>query len=70
MIAEPNDRLRRNIEIYHEAAEKAGFPDMHKPRSVQLRLGRREAGPVLLNPAIPNVGRDAEPMGELAGSGG
>ena len=28
MIAEPNDRLRRNIEIYHEAAEKAGFPDM------------------------------------------
>jgi len=43
---------------------------MHKPRSVQLRLGRREAGPVLLNPAIPNVGRDAEPMGELAGSGG
>jgi hypothetical protein len=29
MIAEPNDRLRRNIEIYHEAAEKAGFPDMH-----------------------------------------
>ncbi|HUB48332.1 MAG TPA: LLM class flavin-dependent oxidoreductase, partial [Acetobacteraceae bacterium] len=31
MIAEPNDRLRRNIEIYHEAAEKANFPD---------RLGR------------------------------
>ena len=29
MIAEPNDRLRRNIEIYYEAAEKAGFPDMH-----------------------------------------
>jgi len=29
MIAEPNDRLRRNIEIYHEAAERAGFPDMH-----------------------------------------
>src|SRR6202030_11390 len=28
MIAEPNDRLRRHIEIYHEAAEKAGFPDM------------------------------------------
>ena len=28
MIAEPNDRLRRNIEIYYEAAEKAGFPDM------------------------------------------
>ena len=28
MIAEPNDRLRRNIEIYHEAAEKAGWPDM------------------------------------------
>jgi alkanesulfonate monooxygenase SsuD/methylene tetrahydromethanopterin reductase-like flavin-dependent oxidoreductase (luciferase family) len=29
MIAEPNDRLRRNIEIYHEAAERAGFRDMH-----------------------------------------
>jgi alkanesulfonate monooxygenase SsuD/methylene tetrahydromethanopterin reductase-like flavin-dependent oxidoreductase (luciferase family) len=29
MIAEPNDRLRRNIEIYYEAAEKSGFPDMH-----------------------------------------
>ena len=29
MIAEPNDRLRRNIEIYYEAAEKAGLPDMH-----------------------------------------
>ena len=29
MIAEPNDRLRRNIEIYYEAAEKADFPDMH-----------------------------------------
>ena len=29
MIAEPNDRLRRNIEIYYEAAEKAGFPDMN-----------------------------------------
>ena len=29
MIAEPNDRLRRNLEIYYEAAEKAGFPDMH-----------------------------------------
>jgi hypothetical protein len=29
MIAEPNDRLGRNIEIYYEAAEKAGFPDMH-----------------------------------------
>ena len=28
MIAEPNDRLRRNIEIYHEAAEKADWPDM------------------------------------------
>src|SRR5262249_58882691 len=28
MIAEPNDRLRRNLEIYYEAAEKAGFPDM------------------------------------------
>ena len=28
MIAEPNDRLRRNIEIYHEAAEKANWPDM------------------------------------------
>jgi hypothetical protein len=29
LIAEPNDRLRRNIEIYYEAAEEAGFPDMH-----------------------------------------
>ena len=28
MIAEPNDRLRRNLEIYYEAAEKAGFPDL------------------------------------------
>ena len=28
MIAQPNDRLRRNIKIYHEAAEKAGWPDM------------------------------------------
>jgi alkanesulfonate monooxygenase SsuD/methylene tetrahydromethanopterin reductase-like flavin-dependent oxidoreductase (luciferase family) len=28
MIAEPNDRLRRNLEIYYEAAERAGFPDM------------------------------------------
>jgi alkanesulfonate monooxygenase SsuD/methylene tetrahydromethanopterin reductase-like flavin-dependent oxidoreductase (luciferase family) len=26
MIAEPNDRLRRNIEIYYEAAEKAVSP--------------------------------------------
>ena len=43
MIAEPNDRLRRNIEIYYEAAEKAGFPDMHEPRPLQVRLGRREA---------------------------
>lgn len=29
MIVEPNDRLRRNIDIYHEAAQKAGWPDMH-----------------------------------------
>jgi hypothetical protein len=29
MIAEPNDRLRRNIDIYYEAAEKVGFPDLH-----------------------------------------
>ncbi len=29
MIVEPNDRLRKNIDIYYEAAEKAGWPDMH-----------------------------------------
>ena len=28
MIVEPNDRLKKNIDIYYEAAEKAGFPDM------------------------------------------
>ncbi len=28
-IVEPNDRLRRNIEMYHEAAEKANWPDLH-----------------------------------------
>jgi len=27
-IVEPNDRLRRNVDIYYEAAEKAGWPDM------------------------------------------
>ncbi len=27
-IVEPNDRLKRNIDMYYEAAEKAGFPDM------------------------------------------
>ena len=31
MIAEPNDRLRRNLDMYHEAAEKANWAD---------RLGR------------------------------
>ena len=30
MIVEPNDRLRKNIDIYYEAAEKAGWPDMHE----------------------------------------
>ena len=29
MIVEPNDRLRKNIDIYYEEAEKAGWPDMH-----------------------------------------
>ena len=43
MIAEPNDRLRRNLEIYYEAAEKAGFPRHAQPRPFQIRLGRREA---------------------------
>ena len=28
MIVEPNDRLKQNIDIYYEAAEKAGWPDM------------------------------------------
>ena len=28
MIVEPNDRLKKNIDIYYEAAEKAGWPDM------------------------------------------
>jgi alkanesulfonate monooxygenase SsuD/methylene tetrahydromethanopterin reductase-like flavin-dependent oxidoreductase (luciferase family) len=27
-IVEPNDRLKKNIDMYYEAAEKAGFPDM------------------------------------------
>jgi alkanesulfonate monooxygenase SsuD/methylene tetrahydromethanopterin reductase-like flavin-dependent oxidoreductase (luciferase family) len=26
-VIEPNDRLKRNIEVYHNAAEKAGWPD-------------------------------------------
>ena len=43
MIAEPNDRLRRNIEIYHEAAEKAGWPDMLDRGKLQVRLGRGKA---------------------------
>ena len=44
MIVEPNDRLRKNIDIYYEAAEKAGWPDMHGSRPVQVRLGRRRSG--------------------------
>jgi alkanesulfonate monooxygenase SsuD/methylene tetrahydromethanopterin reductase-like flavin-dependent oxidoreductase (luciferase family) len=28
-IGEPNDRLRHNVEIYQEAAEKANWPDLH-----------------------------------------
>jgi alkanesulfonate monooxygenase SsuD/methylene tetrahydromethanopterin reductase-like flavin-dependent oxidoreductase (luciferase family) len=27
-IAEPNDRMKRNIDMYYEAAEKANWPDM------------------------------------------
>src|SRR5216683_242246 len=30
MIVEPNDRLRKNIDIYYEEAEKAGWPDKQK----------------------------------------
>jgi alkanesulfonate monooxygenase SsuD/methylene tetrahydromethanopterin reductase-like flavin-dependent oxidoreductase (luciferase family) len=28
-IVEPNDRMRRNIDMYYEAAQKANWPDMH-----------------------------------------
>ena len=43
IIVEPNDRLKKNIDIYYEAAEKAGWPDMLNRGRFKYRLGRAEA---------------------------